>query len=369
MDLSAVEYKNSPFVWLTYRKPGNRKKFYHKTKVRKDAADRDRKVALAKNEFERGLIVAGSDQLNVTASDWGWVEPWLSQKYRSSQRTLTVYRAQWDSLTIFFHQAEVRSPAMLDREHCFDYSEWRTGQVKAKSGRKPSINTAIGELKLLGMIMDEAAERGFVAKNVCRKLKISRHEPDLKPEITVEQEQEIIDALRTAGSDWMLKSFIVGILTGLRFQDTRIAKHQVRWLDDEILIEKPKGGRKREFSIPIYDTMRPVLTEFRDSKRAFLWTRPAKETTPYGIAWRRFFDRLGMPEICFHCTRVTFITRGMRAGIPEPVMMRLVNHGSKTINRVYQRHSQADVRAFASKMPGQAAAAAIAGSPQGTRAA
>jgi len=360
MDLSVVEFKGSPFVWLTYRKPGDRKKYYHKTKVRKDASERDRKVALAKNEFERWLIIAGGEQLSVSSSDWGWVEPWLSQKYRSKARTLAVYRAQWDSISVYLHQSDIRHPAMLDREHCYDYAEWRTDQVKAKSGKNPSINTAIGELKLLGMIMQEAEQRGYVVKNVCRKLGISRDETDLKPEITTEQEQAIVEALRSRPA-WMLESFTAALLTGLRFQDTRIGRQQIRWADDDILIERPKGGRKREFAIPIYDTIRPMLEEFRASKRPYLWTRPPKETKPYGIVWREFFDSLGMPEICFHCTRVTFITRGMRAGIPEPVMMKMVNHGSKLISRVYQRHSPADVRAFAARMPGQAAAAAIAG--------
>lgn len=363
MDLSAVEFPGSPFVWLTYRLPGDRKKRYFKTRVRKDAEEKVRKVALAKNDFERKLLLS-SQTVRESASDWGWVEPWLSQKYRTKARTLAVYRAQWDSLSVFLDEEGITHPTLLDRDQCYEYTEWRTGQVKKKSGKNPSINTALGELKLLGMVLAEAKNRGYVTENVCLKLGISREETDLKPEIEPDQEAIIVEALKKlpAEYDWMLTSFTVAILTALRFADTRLARAQIRWQDDEILIERPKGGRRREFAIPIYETLRPLLHDFRKSGRSHIWTRPANQTKPYGMVWRDFFDGLGMHEVCFHCTRVTFITRGMRAGVPEPVMMKMVNHGSKLVSRVYQRWAPKDVRDFAARIEGQAAAAAIADS-------
>ena len=67
---------------------------------------------------------------------------------------------------------------------------------------------------------------------------------------------------------------------------------------------------------------------------------------PIGVIWREFFDDLGMPEICFHCTRVTFITWCHRQGIPENVIMKLVNHASTEIHRIYQRLNVVDVHAW-----------------------
>ena len=70
------------------------------------------------------------------------------------------------------------------------------------------------------------------------------------------------------------------------------------------------------------------------------WEKPSK-------MWWRFFkqnDELNLPHLTFHCTRVTFITRGAKQGVPQSPMMKLVNHASEEIHRVYQRLVVADVR-------------------------
>ena len=46
---------------------------------------------------------------------------------------------------------------------------------------------------------------------------------------------------------------------------------------------------------------------------------------------------------CSHSTRVTFITHGAKQGVPQSQMMKLVNHASEEIHRVYQRLVGADV--------------------------
>ena len=64
--------------------------------------------------------------------------------------------------------------------------------------------------------------------------------------------------------------------------------------------------------------------------------------------WWRFFkqnDELNLPHLCFHCTRVTFVTRAQSRAFPQSKMMKLVNHASDEIHRVYQRLVVADVRA------------------------
>ena len=63
--------------------------------------------------------------------------------------------------------------------------------------------------------------------------------------------------------------------------------------------------------------------------------------------WRFFLDDLGMPHLCFHCTRVTFISKLARANVPLAVAMRMVNHASKTIHRIYQRINLDDLRRWA----------------------
>jgi integrase len=59
--------------------------------------------------------------------------------------------------------------------------------------------------------------------------------------------------------------------------------------------------------------------------------------------WQQFFAKLKMPHLCFHCLRVTYVNRLRRAGVPREVAMRLVNHSSELVHRIYQREKVEDV--------------------------
>jgi integrase len=50
-----------------------------------------------------------------------------------------------------------------------------------------------------------------------------------------------------------------------------------------------------------------------------------------------FFKSIGLPHICFHCLRVTFISRLCQNEVPEYAVARLVGHRSIEVNRLYQR--------------------------------
>lgn len=50
-----------------------------------------------------------------------------------------------------------------------------------------------------------------------------------------------------------------------------------------------------------------------------------------------------MPHLCFHCTRVTVITKMARAGVPMAVAMAYVLHSSSLVHKIYQRLGIADL--------------------------
>jgi integrase len=56
-----------------------------------------------------------------------------------------------------------------------------------------------------------------------------------------------------------------------------------------------------------------------------------------GKAWWKFFRKIKMPHLCFHCTRVTFVTRCYEAGIRQSDVMRLVGHSTYSAHQVYPR--------------------------------
>jgi hypothetical protein len=50
-----------------------------------------------------------------------------------------------------------------------------------------------------------------------------------------------------------------------------------------------------------------------------------------------------VPHLCFHCLRVTYVNRLRRAAVPKEAAIRLVNHASELVHKIYQREKVADV--------------------------
>ena len=345
MILSAYERPDSPFVWIQYG-ADSRDRQCVKTAIRKTDREKKRKIALELNRIERQLLPSAQ---TIKQDGWRWVESFLATRYASQPSSLSSYRRQWNAVRIFLTEHEIESPSEVTRELLYEYPKWRE---KAFTSRRPTrLATAILGLKVLGLILDEAVNRRFIPDNPARRLKIKTEETPLRPEITDQMYEIIWKELRTR-PDWMRKSFFLAINTGLRFATTRLHRSQI--IGESIVIEKPKGGRRREFAIPIYDSIRVMIEDFVNSGDEWIWTAPTKgEGSLTGLEWSKFFRASAayVPGLCFHSTRISYITRAMRAGIPEPVVMKMVNHASKDISRIYQRWTSEDVRSYAAKIP------------------
>lgn len=350
MILSAYERADSPFVRIQYADTRGKKR-YEKTTIRKDDPEKTLKIAKALNRVQGRLLHRSESETPVTtAASWNWAAGYIRTRYAGRKRTQKVYLIQWNWLLAFLEEMEIAGPGQLERAHVFGYIDWRTGQKKQKSGRNPGLNTALGELKLLGLLMDEAVRRGLAAANPARRLDIQREEPREKPEILDQEFPIIFEALRTRPA-WMRRSFFMALETGLRFSDTQIKREQIDWAGRRVVIDQTKGGKKRAFAIEIYPSIEKLLREFTESGDKLLWQMPAKEKGLNGLIWMRFFREVGLPHLCFHCTRVTFITRGARARVPESAMMKLVNHASKEVHRIYQRLAPADALRMRAAIP------------------
>lgn len=362
MICSTYERADSPWVYIQYRMPGQKKKS-EPTRIRKDDPQKKRKIEKVLAHMQVRVLDADpviDDPVDGARESWTWVKGYLLTRYGKDSRTAEVYGFQWRVLAAYLTERKILAPAQLTRQHCAPgYVEWRTSKEKEKSKRFPSVNTAIGELKLLAMLMDEAVRRGLAEANPARKLQIHRAEAKAKPEITDEEAAKIYEALKTR-PQWMQRSFHIAIQTGLRFSETRILRSQVHLADGLLQIEKPKGGTGKAFSIPIYPSIRPLIEEFWCSGEPELWSLTKANLDFASMEWRKFFNSLGMPHLCFHCTRVTFVTRGARAGVPESAMMALVNHASADIHRIYRRFRGSDALRYLEMMQLPAPPAAVA---------
>lgn len=347
-------------MWVQYAVTPGEKKRYEKTGIRKDDPHQKQKRARYRAELEERIL---GNQLFDKSAGWEWVPGWLNIRFKGNNaQTLYLYRRYWKYLSRFLHEREIASPAHLTRDHCYDYVTWRTTAVRS-SGKQTGTNTAIFELKILAYVLDEAAKRHLCSKeNPARKLGIRREDARQKPPFTDDDLQKVFAALESK-PEWMRRSFFLALHTGLRFSDTRLNRAQVNWPAGTLEIEKPKGGRKREFAIPIYASIEPMLRTWWEEEAPHLWDLPerirgsmkrgdyvnvVRKMAP--MAWHWFFAELGLPHT-FHSTRVTFISRGALSGINESLMMKLCNHAKSDVHRVYQRLPMMDAKRLVEAVP------------------
>ena len=138
-------------------------------------------------------------------------------------------------------------------------------------------------------------------------------------------------------------SFEIAIHQGCRFAETCLLLSRIDVERLEITFDAKVG---KTFTTRLHDALIPLISRLRAEGRQRTFEMPEQK----GRDWTRFFRKIGMRHLCFHCTRVSVITRLCRANVSESQAMRFVGHASETIHRVYQRLKAEDVRACVSAL-------------------
>lgn len=284
-----------------------------------------------------------SESAPGTASGWSWVRAWLKSSALSTLSEVS-YAGRWRHVAEFLDEREILSPAAVRHEHAQEYVEWRMAQSRP-NGKLISRNTAVAEAKLWKSVMLEAVNRGLIDASPLAKAKLRRDTPAEKPEVTPE-EQATIEAALASEPVWMRRAWQIAMATGCRLRETRIELRNVDLPRGTIYFPAPKGGRKKAYSIPLPASLRPLFEAMREAGERVTLEFPDQPSR----AWGHFFNRVGLPHLCFHCSRVSFITRLSRAGAPLAVAMRLVNHASTSIHRIYQRTTLDDLAGWAERV-------------------
>jgi integrase len=277
----------------------------------------------------------------VVRAGWDWVPDFI-ESLRISEKTRVRYHGAWSWVAMWV-QREKLDLADVRYRHVQEYISWR---LKTKFRKKASRNTAILEAKLLAQVMGEAVRRELVAANPLAGLKLRRDEPERKRCFTDEEIERCREELKTR-KEWMRVCFEIALFTGCRLQETRIPLNCID-LDADvptITFPSPKGGVNKAFSIPVPDALTGMFREMKKDKRR---THTIAEF-PFqpSRCWQNFFKSVGIEGVCFHCLRVTKITRMRREGVPREVAMRLVNHSSELVHLLYDRHRVQDLAEYA----------------------
>lgn len=301
---------------------------------------------------------AAAGKAAASVSRWAlWVEPWLRDRFAeaSKARSLSAELARWSWVHTFLVERRIRTPADVTYQHALDYMAWRQSQTK-RSGKTPSHNTALQEVRFLGRILREAVRRGFIQASPLERMGLKRRKAPEKPELTDEDIRIVRAALKEKEGHlplterWMTISFEIGLHQGCRISETSLTLDRINEHAGTITFVQ-KGNR--EFTTRLHDKLRPLIAEIRAAGAERTCILPSK----YTLRWHQFFkgrkekdrnvpglvERLSSPLITFHSTRVTVITRMARAGVPIQQAMAYVGHADETIHRIYQRLQAPDL--------------------------
>jgi len=326
----------SPFWWIQFIEGGKRKN--QSTGLRRDNPVETAQAHVLLAQWREREAV-GKDGESGEAG-WDFVGDFLAQNAGRNPSTLRRYETAWHWIALFLGQNELRSPRDVRFRHAAEFVEFRTNWKK-KSGRQVGRNTAILDLKVFSQLMQRAVQLEIIQGNPLVKTGLKREKARKKPEITKQEFDEIERALEDE-PEWMQTSFAIARHTGCRLSETVIPLRNIDFDSGVIHFENPKGGEERAFSVPLPAALRPVLERLRGLGRRVTLELPFQPSRK----WGQFFARLGLPHLCFHCLRVSYVTALARTGAPRAVAMRLVNHSSELVHRVYQRLDVDDLRAW-----------------------
>lgn len=331
---SIYRKQNSPF-WFIQFIDANGTRRNKSTGLRADDAGETVKARMLRAQLEAKEL-SRSDR-SIQGGGWDtWVQQYL-ERHCETVRTLQRYTGNWKWLALWLQTNRYHNPNDITYRNALEYIDWRTGYLK-KTGKTVGRNTAIMELKLLAMILGEAVRLGYADANPLVSIKLRRDKPAKKPEITDDELRRIRTALQDE-PEWMQVAFAIALHTGCRLRETRIPLNCVDFKENKITFPSPKGGEDRAFSIPMPSALKPFLEKLKADRRRYTVEFPFQPSR----RWQQFFLKLQMPHLCFHCLRVTYVNRLRRAGVPREAAMRLVNHASELVHRIYQREKVDDV--------------------------
>jgi len=330
-------YKRGSVWWIKYKDAaGNLRQ--ESTGYRHAVPAQTKKARILQNE--KHLLELKREKGSEHGTWSAWVDKFLTDQYEKQPKTLRRYRTCWQYLHAFLQERNIVAPHQLTFDDCTDYMDWRKAGQPQYGFYKCGHNTARLDLKILHLICERAIKKGLIAANPCRKLGIKRHKSPEKPELTDEDialiRQKLIELKMP---EWMSASFEIAIHQGVRLSETSFPLSRIDWQNNTIEFH---AKRDQQYSASIHPKLLPLLKKWKKEKRIMTCELPKMASKE----WWRFFKKIGLHQkgVCFHCTRVTVITRLIRAGFSESAVMNVVHHASTEVNRIYQRLGVQDSR-------------------------
>lgn len=316
----------SPYWWIAfYDATGKRR--CESTGKRLDSVKETREARQLRASKEVAEMNAPASERST--HDLGkWVQPWITSRFAQQANTLESYTLTWNHLKGFLDLKSIRAAEQIRREHCYEYLEHRQ--------RKVCRNTAIHDLVVLRLILNEAVKRGWITQNPAAKLGLKKDTPKLKPEITAQEAAIIEENLRNL-PERMQIAWKIAWAQGCRLAETALPLSDVD-LKKGLITFTQKGNRRH--TTRLHPDLTPLFRKLKREKKTRTWEFSRNASRD----WARVFKSLGLPHLTFHSTRVTVITKMARSGkVNEQQAMRFIGHASEQVHLIYQRLKTSDL--------------------------
>lgn len=320
---------NSAFHWLSYLDPATGRRIQRSTHLRRDSVAESRAARTLRDDYS-----AAEQRSQDLPEAWEhWVPRLLEQRYSGQQITATRYASAWRNLSAFLAERRIDVPRQLTRQAVRDYIHWRAQEHTATY--RASKNTALLEIRLLGLVMREAVQSGFATLNPCDRLGIASDAAPRKARISDAEHAKILRELETR-PEWMRVSYLIAWEQGCRSSETHIHLPTQVDLDNSIIRFRTKGHKNSLAEFPLAPKLVPLFARMIAEGKEWSYEPPESGAASH---WFRFFRKIGLPHLTFHSTRVSFVTRCYEARIPREMVMRIVGHASNAAHDIYPRLS------------------------------
>ena len=347
---------NSPNWFVQYIDAGGKRRNVS-TGLRHDDPKQTAQARMVRATLESKELNAGLSPSGDT-DGWAFVPDFLTGR-SANVKTRKRYAGAWEWISLWLMEMGLTHPSQIRYRHGEEFARWRCAYKKRNTNKHVGMNTARLDAKVFAMIMGKATRLELCQGNPLVKMELPKDEVKVKPEISDAEFAKILPALDDEPA-WMKSAFLIGMHTGCRLSETRLPLDCVDIPGRTIFFPSPKGGAKRAFSAPLPEQLVALFESLKT--QSFTLEFPFQPSRQ----WQHFFRRLEMTHLCFHCLRVTYITRLARRGVPLSMAMKLVNHASSTVHKIYQRIQVEDVRPYGIGLVSQTAPAAIPQSPKET---
>jgi hypothetical protein len=331
----------SPYWFLRARDPETGELREESTKLRHDNFEQTRTARRqAEKATHEEARFATADGPRDAAHFSHWVATYIASHYQRGA-SLRRYQVAWANLCVFLTEHNLRHPRQIRYEHAAEYVAWR---LKLGISR----NTARLEVKFFAFIMAEAIRREYCERNAIALARVPRAPVVPRPDLDADDLARA-RAIFVNRPKWMRTVFEIQAHLGCRFSETSIPFAHIDFARGIIHLtdsKRPDDDPRKLYAVPLPESLRPYLLALKES---------GAERTVHVLS--------GDDNRCFniylkaatgatsHSLRVAFISRCHRAGLSEMQAMRLVNHSSQLVHRIYSRLSVEDMRSAMEKLP------------------